>query len=296
MTLLAHEPLFMPPYRIANSPVGGAAAAAIAATKGSKEFVVLIMDIDKLITDKVNSIMKLVDKLGYIAVFFFLVVLYTNKEYLAPYFEIEKGLFLLYHLVSGIAGKDDIDKFILQSSFFNFYKKFWMNEENYNRINKIVIDAMDNMFSSIRLRILSAHKYNPQLFKHVTLIIDGHDSRINYTDTEIKHSRLYSYKFKKNGIRTQFVSDMNDMIIYTSKSDYCSDSSDGSMFLNMKLYRKINTKDTIAIDGGYTLFVKQFVDLSASKNYKFTDDNFVYPIQKNPGENLTITEDHFNKF
>ena len=67
------------------------------------------------------------------------------------------------------------------------------------------------------------------------------------------------------------------MIIYTSKSDYCSDSSDGSMFLNMKLYRKINTKDTIVIDGGCTLFVEQFVDLSTSKNYKFTDDNFVYP-------------------
>ena len=117
------------------------------------------MDIDKLITDEINSIIvnhwaflnynwpiinhkykhrteikhinyidiiknKLVTKLGYIAVFFFLVILYTNKEYPAPYFEIEKGLFLLYHLVSGISEKDDIDKFIPQSSFFNFIKDF----------------------------------------------------------------------------------------------------------------------------------------------------------------------------
>ena len=85
------------------------------------------------------------------------------------------------------------------------------------------------------------------------------------------------------------------MIICTSKSDFCSDSSNGSMFLNMKLYKKINTKDTIALDGGYTLFIKQVVDLLVSKGYKFIDDNFVYPIRKNPGESLTITEDHFNK-
>ena len=56
---------------------------------------------------------------------------------------------------------------------------------------------MYNMFSNIRLKILSTHKYNPELFRHVTLIMDGHDSRISYTDTEIKHSRLYLYKFKK---------------------------------------------------------------------------------------------------
>jgi hypothetical protein len=190
------------------------------------------MDFNKLITDEVNSIIvnnwmflnynwpvinnrykhrtvikhidyidiikkKLVDKLGYITVFYFLIVLYTNKEYPGPYYEIEKGLFLLYHLVSGIAGNEEIDKFIPQSTFFNFYKKFWMDEENYKRILKIVDYGLDNMFSNIKLRILSAHKYNPELFKHVTLIIDGHDSRINYIDTEIKHSRLYSYKFKK---------------------------------------------------------------------------------------------------
>ncbi|KAG2217192.1 hypothetical protein INT45_005401, partial [Circinella minor] len=61
--------------------------------------------------DKIKDI--LLKKLGYTAVFFFLMVLYTNKEYPAPYFEIEKGLFLLYHLVSGIAGSD-IEKYLPQ--------------------------------------------------------------------------------------------------------------------------------------------------------------------------------------
>ncbi|KAG2210630.1 hypothetical protein INT45_012088 [Circinella minor] len=220
-------------------------------------------------------------------------VLYTNKEYPAPYFEIEKGLFLLHHLVSGIAGSD-IEKYLPQSTFHTFYKKFWMDDENYKRINKIVNDALTNMFSNIKLRILSARKNNPDLFKHITLILDGHDSRINYTDTDLDRSRLYSYKFKKNGLRTQFAAHINDMIIFVSKSEFCSDSSDGSMFLNMKLYNKMNENDTLAVDGGYTLFITQFIELANEKGYEFSNDNFVYPIRKNINENITITEEHFN--
>ena len=73
-----------------------------------------------------------------------------------------------------------------------------MNEENYKRLsNKKVNDSfLNKMFSNIRLRILSALKLNPKLFKHITLIFNGYGSRINYTDAEIKHSKLYSYKFK----------------------------------------------------------------------------------------------------
>lgn len=241
--------------------------------------------------DKIKD--TLLQKLGYVSVFFFLVVLYTNKEYPGPYFELEKGLFLIYHLVSGVSG-DDIEKYLPQSTFHTFYKKFWMDEDNYKRINKIVNDCFNNMFSNIKLRILSARKYNPDLFKHITLILDGHDSRLNYTDTDLDRTRLYSYKFKKNGVRTQFAADMNDMIIFISNSDFCSDSSDGSMFLNMKLYRKMHSHDIIGIDGGYTLFVNQFIDISSEKGYEFSHNNFVYPIRKNINENITITENHFN--
>ncbi|KAG2210433.1 hypothetical protein INT45_012095, partial [Circinella minor] len=198
------------------------------------------------------------DPIRYTSVFFFLVVLYTNKEYPAPFFELEKGLFLLYHLVSGIAG-EDIEKYLLQSTFHTFYKKFWMDDENYKRR------------------------------------INGHDSRINYIDTDLDRSWLYLYKFKKNGLCTQFAADVNDMILFISKSEFCSDSSDGSMFLNMKLYNKININDTLAVDGGYTtLFITQFTELANEKGYDFNNDNFIYPICKNINENLTITEEHFN--
>ncbi|KAI8969476.1 hypothetical protein BDB01DRAFT_698579, partial [Pilobolus umbonatus] len=103
----------------------------------------------------------------YTAVFFFLTKLYTNKEYPGPYFEVEKGLYLIYHLISG-------------------------------------------------------------------------------------------------------------------------------MFLNMKIYNKINIRDVLAVDGGYTLFIRQFEDLCNKKNIKLCDNNFFYPIRKEPELELNIQEKHFN--
>ena len=52
--------------------------------------------------------------------------------------------------------------------------------------------------------------------------------------------QLHSYKFKKPGIRTQIVADMNKMIIFISESEKCGESNDGSMFLRMNLYNKLH--------------------------------------------------------
>ena len=137
------------------------------------------------------------------------------------------------------------------------------------------------MCSNIKLRILSARKNNPDLFKHITLILDGHDSRINYTDMEMDHSKLYLYKLKKSGLRTPIVSDINNIIINVSKSSFCADCNDGSMFLEIKLYRKVATSDTIALDGGYTLFIFQFIENANKIGFEFNNNNLVYNRQFN---------------
>ena len=73
---------------------------------------------------------------GYIPVYYFLVVvLYGNKEYPGPYKKIEKGLILLYHIVSGNPGKD-MHELIPYTTFYNLYKKPWIT--NYTDLNKIV--------------------------------------------------------------------------------------------------------------------------------------------------------------
>ena len=40
------------------------------------------------------------------------------------------------------------------------------------------------------------------------------------------------------------------------------------MFLNMKVYNKINIRDIVTVDGGYTLFIKQFEELLCNKKIK----------------------------
>ena len=220
---------------------------------------------------------ELVNKLGYHSVFFFLNVLYSNIEYPAPYVELEKGLMLLFHLTSGYTSKD-MKKYLPYTSFYAIYKKFWIT--NYDLLNKKVNYCLLNMFSSLRIRILSALIKNPPNFKNITLLLDGHDSSLAYNKPNISLQKKQSYKLKSSGIRTQVISNINDMIIYVSYSDLCGTSNDGSMFLNMKLYNKIFKQDCVAVDGGYTMFIKQFKDLCNSKGLDLDDNNFFYPIRK----------------
>ncbi|KAI9258721.1 hypothetical protein BDA99DRAFT_440672 [Phascolomyces articulosus] len=63
----------------------------------------------------------------------------------------------------------------------------------------------------------------------------------------------------------------------------------------MKLYNKIYQQDCIAVDGGYTLFIKQFENLCKNKNINLDDKNFFYPIRKEIGVALNRQEEHYNK-
>ncbi|EIE87963.1 hypothetical protein RO3G_12674 [Rhizopus delemar RA 99-880] len=67
-----------------------------------------------------------------------------------------------------------------------------------------------------------------------------------------------------------------------SESLLCGISSDG------------DKRDVIAVDGGYTLFINQFEKFCENKNIKLNDNNFFYPIRKEPNEELNIEEKHFN--
>lgn len=241
---------------------------------------------------EINDIKKeLLDKLGYTAIFFFLTKLYTNKEYPGPYFEVEKGLYIIYHLVSGATSKT-IKKNLPYSTFYSFYKNFWI--ENYTNLNKYVDKCLQNMFSNIKIRVYSAKIKNPTNFKNITLLLDGHDSTIDYSKPDISNQKKWSYKLKTSGLRTQVLADINDMVTSVSNSELCGISSDGGMFLNMKMYNKMDIRDVVAVDGGYTLFIKQFEELCIKKNIKLNDNNFFYPIRKEPELDLNVQEKHFN--
>lgn len=235
---------------------------------------------------------ELSSKLGYIAVFFFLTMLYTHREYPGPYLEIEKGLLLLYQLTSGFTSKN-IKKYMPHSSFYAVYKKFWIT--NYESLNKYVNYCLYNMFSNIKIRVLSALIKNPKNYKNITTMLDGHDTTIEYDKPDISTQKKWSYKLKSSGIRTQVLIDINEMVLSLSDSQLCGNSSDGGMFLNMKLYNKIKEQDCVALDGGYTLFIKQFENLCKDKHINLDDKNFFYPIRKENGIALNTQEEHYNK-
>ena len=159
-------------------------------------------------------------KLGIIPVFFFLVVVFPTKDYPGPYRNLEKGLLILYQLLQGCS-LTQMSGFIPKSSYYDIFKKFY---DKNNDLNRRISNMLSSMFSTIDLRIHSAQK-NPPLFRHVTLMIDGHDTRVSVIGEKSKD--MYSYKLKKSGLHTQVCIDINGMVLFTSRSAPCKDNSDG---------------------------------------------------------------------
>ena len=153
-----------------------------------------------------------VNRLGIIPVFFFLIVLYPFKHHPGPYRNVEKGLLILYHLLKGIS-YSDMGTFIPQSSFHDIHKSFYGRENNpNNELDEQMTDLLHEMFSNIKISVLSTKIRNPTLFKTVTPFLDGHDTRGKKIGTRSEDG--YSYKFKKSGFHTQVWIDINGMILF----------------------------------------------------------------------------------
>lgn len=224
-------------------------------------------------------------RLGVLTVFFFLVVLFGTCDYSGPYRNLEKGLLLLYQLVEGYSIAE-MGRFIPKSSFYDVYKEFYI--DRYDELDRMITAMLAQMFSTVQIRIMSARTFNPKPFKHITLLLDGHDTRASYPLAD--RGSLYSYKLKKSGFRTQICTDVNGMILFVSKSAPCRDNNDGTMFRALRLDKKVHSVDCVALDGGYTQFVSQVVDETG-----LTDANFCCPVRKPRGVDLTPAERRFNE-
>jgi hypothetical protein len=149
-----------------------------------------IRNIDNI--EKVKE--ELINKIGYIPVFYFLVKIYNKYVYKGPYVFMEKGLLILYHLITGNSIRA-MEDFIPSSSFHEIYKQFW--DDNKNELNRLFTELLKNMFSSTALRIINAKKINPIGFKNQTLYIDGHDSRIDYLKRILRKESFIHINLKK---------------------------------------------------------------------------------------------------
>jgi hypothetical protein len=226
------------------------------------------------------------EHLGYIPVFFFLVELFANQEYPGPYSNVDKGLLIIYQLLTGCSIAH-MARFIPSSSYHAIYNAFYTKYGE--ELNTCLDYCLRKMFSSTKLRIMCALHRNPEDFKHVTLMIDGHDSRATYINAA-DHAMFYSYKLKKSGFRTQVCTDVNGMVLFVSDAAPCSDNNDGSMLADMRLKKKISKYDCVVVDGGYTTFIDRIV----ANNRHLDRHNFVFPIRKSRGVGLKQEEVNYN--
>jgi len=227
---------------------------------------------------------KLMKRLGAIPIFFFLVVLWSGVHYPGPYRELDKGLLVLYHLMTG-KSMEEMEPHIPKSSFYVIYAAFYKAQQKI--LAKTIAKCLATMFSTIHIRLHCAKLVNPELFPHVTLHLDGHDTRLSCE--EKTSAEMYSYKLKKAGVRTQVCTDCNGMTLLVSKSLPCKDNNDGTMLLGMKIHKHIHAMDCIAVDGGYTQYITKLVE-----DNEMTKGNFCYPIRKPRGKELTKEEANYN--
>jgi len=119
---------------------------------------------------------KLMKRLGAIPVFFFLVVFWSCLPYPGPYRKVDKGLLVLYHLVTG-KSMEEMEPHVPKTSFYVIYAAFYKTHHKIH--TKAVAKCLATMFSTIHIRLHCAKLQNPPLFHQVTLHLDGHDTRLS---------------------------------------------------------------------------------------------------------------------
>lgn len=240
--------------------------------------------------DKIKQ--NIYNKIGSISTFIFLTDLCNHIKLPGPYVTMEKALILLEHLLNG-KSINEMEMYIPSTSFYKLYQSLYIN--NYEFLENWINKKLENCFSSHKLRLLCAKKFNPSLLDNVTLIIDGHHNRITYQDINLNKKELFSYKLKRNGLNTQFIIDINKMCIYVSDSLPCRNNNDDKMLLDININKFYNEIDCICFDGLYENTVKEFIEKFNNIGFNISLKNFCYPIKKDKGIELTIDEKKFNE-
>lgn len=232
------------------------------------------------------------NKLGYIGPFAFITDFCSKISLPGPYNNMEKVLMCIHYLISGYS-IEEMEEYLKPSSFYKFYAKIFI--KNKYELESWIDNMNENYFSTKDIRLLSSYINNPQLLKHVTLMIDGHHNRISYANINVNNKELYSWKLKKPGLNTQFVIDSNDMCIYISKSLPCKDNNDDRMFINdVRIKSFLSLSDCLCFDGLYENTLKEIIEKNNANGFDIDIKNFAYPIKKQKNIYLNDDEELYN--
>jgi hypothetical protein len=202
--------------------------------------------------DKMRYIRNyLKDNLGILPVYYFLeYILKVDKDLAGPMRHIDKGLIILFTLVTGKSCRDMAD-FMPRSSFSKLQTEFYGTRGE--KFEEELDFKLKTMFSSPSFRQASSLLNNPTEFNTVTAIADGYDW-LATTREGVKDygDRLrYSRKLHKPGYRTQFIVSCDNLILQVSNSEPCNLFSDNRMLIDMDPTKSLSDKDVVATDGGY---------------------------------------------
>lgn len=232
------------------------------------------------------------DKIGVIPTFVFLTDFCNKFNIPGPYKNIDKGLIILPHLLCG-SSINQMQQYLNYTAFFRIYKFIYVT--HYDDLNNWINNLMYTCFSNKNIRILSSYINNPDLVKHVTMILDGHHNKIVYENITVDKKELYSWKLKKSGLNTQFIIDMNEIVLYVSESLSCRDNNDDKMLINNINFNKFFTiYDNICFDGIYINTLLETIDKYSLRNIEMKETNFTYPINKEKNKDLTDDQILFN--
>lgn len=230
----------------------------------------------------------LLEKLGFIPVYFFLNIIFCNYNYSGQYRTIDKGIVLLYHLISGNT-KNTMSKYV--PIFNSLYNEFWevRNDELNNQIDKF----LKTMFSNNKLRLINAYLYNPENLKVPTIIFDIYNKFNN-----VNHSN----RILDSGYFTPFLCDNTGMVIYVADTKkYLNKNNEvvDSNLLFFDVILDINNTDVITIEDKYLKF-KNYLIKNTNKKSKniINDNNFISSINnedldsENLQYNISFNEIH----
>jgi len=163
----------------------------------------------------------------------------------SPYNDLECYLLILHQLLYGYSNKL-MEEFIPPSTFGYVYSSFWKSKTK--ELSDLADNILNKWYSSPSLRIATSNLKNPSEFAHITILGDGHDNRVDYSNkkliTKAKNRQLISYKTKKSCVRTQVFIDCNDLPIFVSETN-TPNIQDGTMLKDSYLYKILTKNDCV---------------------------------------------------
>lgn len=180
-----------------------------------------------------------------------------------------------------------MDKIIPKTTFYQFKKEFW-DSKNWETIQNWA-NSWFERFSNEKVRVSYAKAYNPERFTHLTLLMDGKDIVVNFTniskefrETRNGKSNLISRKNGwRNGGKQQVLSDCRCLPLLLSDTLGCNEIYDGHQAANMfetyevPLAKCFTKYDVITTDGHFVSELNKFQKLKEETNGEFSEKNFV---------------------